>query len=1137
MKRLTYRFASVLLSFLAVAAALTSCMDELEYPDGPVPEGMTRVSASLDYEAFNPALHTRASGTAIKEIKRLWVVVYKADGSFVKAEDVTANAEITTRRQNRPDQGDPDPGTPGNISQTEETTGHAEFQYDLPNGEYRIYAVANHDLSGFEGTEKELRERQLTWEVAKDASGNEDVSMNSEMFGFFSTTHEESSDVGRKHDENGLPVQLEAPKITLRGGNATLYSWIRRAASKLTIVYDGSRLNEDVTVFIKSVTIKDIPSHCLLGETNSPQSKQELMDSPVYTFYTGTEPKKSDDFPFDYKMKITRGGGLRGAVDEDDESKVHLETHDAYYFYENCQGVGKENTLTDKRQDISGENKQVTYPGGAYEVNGIEQGWKDGKPYGSYVEILGYYKSKEDGEGPIIYRFMLGKDHITDYNAERNYHYKLTMKFNKKANDVDFHIVYVKPPKPSHQYPEPYYISYLYNHQMYFPYAVSTGNLKVSKIELKITENPWWPDGANTSDYYSAEATKSREYGGFLSLRDTRDRRIIGGEKSGVADLNTELKNDYDSHNNNWRTLQPHSDPKVPGTDNEYRTTVWTDAPTNLDNAYKMEIDTSVADSTVYKFQIPFWTRQKQLIKKIAYTGNNPYDDYRRIAKVSIRTTLVDDKGKVQKVLEGDFRVIQVERVVNPKGIYRSSGSTEGFHAVLKARRDINSESFYDIESDGPWRAYIYRGNHKNGFSLSPGKKSVKEKYDFTEIVVSHDGTPTRKPRSVECISGSNGSKIDFNINFHGIDDYAIVWVDYNDYTCHHLIYLREGMEPMELLQGGCQWHSYNVRWADGTGAYTETDNPCDEGSLFRYNQYLKEPIDASSNVNPKSPWVNIPSWKSFLENIDPRKPLGLANKDYSKPTTSKKWVDIGWTRPAHSSGSVVLSDNIEITVTDGSRVATFEDYQLLYNSYDIENGYGVLYFDGAKETQNSLVDAYEYLYSDASTSVSGGKHKSSRGMRGIFVYNKNDENIYGGRSIFFPIGNSGNGQRKHAQAKAWNDKNSLSDYGGLLKYAMRNDFYPSPTNLPLFYDIWRRPGAVYFIKKMEKVDADYSLEVSKTKHASEPQWAMGWDVNYFTFDFFPITYDNLYQDKTETIGNETYPSGTNACFVRLVDP
>ena len=72
------------------------------------------------------------------------------------------------------------------------------------------------------------------------------------------------------------------------------------------------------------------------------------------------------------------------------------------------------------------------------------------------------------GRGPIKYRFMLGKDVITDYNAERNHHYKLTLKFKGYANDADWHIEYEEP-EPGIEVPNPYYISYLYNRTMNLP--------------------------------------------------------------------------------------------------------------------------------------------------------------------------------------------------------------------------------------------------------------------------------------------------------------------------------------------------------------------------------------------------------------------------------------------------------------------------------------------------------------------------------------------------------------------------------------------------------------------------------------------------------------------------------------------
>ena len=110
---------------------------------------------------------------------------------------------------------------------------------------------------------------------------------------------------------------------------------------------------------------------------------------------------------------------------------VHTEITNALYFYENMQGKGKEGTPSDKRQVVANTlNKtEPTYPNGGQENN---EAWKDAKPYGTYIEVDAFYVSINDkkvGRGPIKYRFMLGKDVITDYNAERNHHYKLTLKF------------------------------------------------------------------------------------------------------------------------------------------------------------------------------------------------------------------------------------------------------------------------------------------------------------------------------------------------------------------------------------------------------------------------------------------------------------------------------------------------------------------------------------------------------------------------------------------------------------------------------------------------------------------------------------------------------------------------------------
>lgn len=102
--------------------------------------------------------------------------------------------------------------------------------------------------------------------------------------------------------------------------------------------------------------------------------------------------------------------------------------------------------------------------------------------------MTGYYRctaaNEHVGAGPIKFRFMLGQDVTTDYNATRNTHYKLTLKFKGYGNDADWHIEYEE---PSDIYVStPQYISYLYNKSMNVTLKV-VGEIKPnSTLDAKI---------------------------------------------------------------------------------------------------------------------------------------------------------------------------------------------------------------------------------------------------------------------------------------------------------------------------------------------------------------------------------------------------------------------------------------------------------------------------------------------------------------------------------------------------------------------------------------------------------------------------------------------------------------------------
>ena len=159
-----------------------------------------------------------------------------------------------------------------------------------------------------------------------------------------------------------------------------------------------------------------------------------------------------------------------------------------------------------------------------------------------------FYRSRDGlaSNGDIIYRFMLGKDIISDYNAERNYHYKLTLKFNGRANDYDWHIDYDE--EPGIKVPIPYYyVPYMYNQHMVYPVTI-VGELE-GDLEAEIIRSDWGPSLHDTPgvpatdlEYFEGKEMNHGPWHGFLSLRQApkesngRLKVVVGGEKNSVTD-------------------------------------------------------------------------------------------------------------------------------------------------------------------------------------------------------------------------------------------------------------------------------------------------------------------------------------------------------------------------------------------------------------------------------------------------------------------------------------------------------------------------------------------------------------------------------------------------------------------------
>lgn len=1013
MKRnfLTY----ILLCILLLGSA--ACQDDPLYNGGETGEGESLVSATVKFKPLTPALNgnTRTAGNVIKNIEDLCVLLYNEKGELLKSYPLTegtGEGQYQLEDKDRPDN-NPD----SNLPPAEAQTPHANFKLKIPYGRYRIYAVANmedlltnDDYAEAIKTADGLKSISLQWD-------RDEVADNNQMFGYFTVTGS---------------VQNDEVAVINRA-SVKLHAWIRRAASKVTIAYDGSDLHENVYIYLKSVTIKDIPTECYLGKKSTinrnPDDDIEdygdlIADGESITYAEGTSydehwpARITKGKPYYYYINNDKKGVSVAKAEYDskraDYAKLaHGETNEALFFYENMQGKGK-----DKQQDADGD-KELDAPG--LNNKPEDKFYKDQKPYGTYIEVKAYYVSNVDGRvgnGDIIYRFMLGKNITDNYDAERNHHYKLTLKFNKYANDVDWHIEYEEP-EPGIEVPNPYYISYLYNHSMMLPLKIRTGGQKIKQIEARIMDNRWAPNNPATDFVYwkNMDLPYQNQWNGFLSLRQTKDLNV-------TANSNEEY---YESHKRGEREYIPAGE-KLPesGESKEYETF------DNQGNSDGKCIVRNEGDS-VFHVQLPMYTRAKQLIKNTGYTGNNPYVAYQRKSEVKIVVTFMNGSKISTDGTDFDGRplsnadnkdnqnpvIYQVRRIVNPKGVWRSHNNDNDFHVQLKRLPKENATQFETFTSEGPWKAYVYCGTD-NFITLSDETRA-----------------------STDTIKGETGSAIDFRIKFNGTcgqqeNRYAIIRVEYHNYTCYHLIFVRQGDAPDDLFDGtGTKWHAHNLRTSS-----KETDSPLEEGSLFKF-QNLEQPIDAMCNKNPTSPWINI-NPGSFQNDAD-KLQIATNNTENKTNTTWNSIKSIDFSPWGNTEEPEFGTPEIP-----NARIASFEDFLALYQGEDIAEGYGVLYGDESQETLDRITEVYEYNY-----------EQTRRGMRGCFVYNKKN-----GKNLFFPIGASGYGHRKNHDREGFGSSTPEDGKGvGVLRYAAyRNTFLAETTanNSPLLYDIYMRPGAVY---------------------------------------------------------------------------
>lgn len=1114
----------------------TSCYDEMDLVNQELGDSSTDVNVTLDFEPLilteNNTSDTKSPGDALNDLENLTIFLYKCENASSNTgvlKEIRYQNELTNLT----------------IINNGESKSANFVLNKVDPGYYLIYAVANvgSDLIPTNKSQameifaspESLKNLKLTW-------NSNDVTNNAQMFGYMTSNKEQFTD------------GFEASTVGIGINSNRLHCWLKRAASKVTLVFDGSGLHDNIKIYIKSVTIKDIPLNCNLGADNQPESADELIESGETLYYNAqgvmADGEVNNDTDWKNWMEVFNGSGKKGAVtiDADGKEVCHSETDQALYFFENLQGDFENIKRYDKRQDW---DKVGWIP-----ENSSQPDYKDNVPYGSYIEVDAYYESNNPNQisrGPIKYRFMLGQNVTYDYNSTRNHHYNVTLGFKGYANQPDWHVVY-RDEGELFVAVNNYYVSYQYNRKSIFPIRVK-GN--VTSLSVEIVENNWAPYHSNTTaeewdDVPPAVVplNSSTSTDPSVTQRDFKWNRAVYEGSSYYYGL----KNPYTTSGDaNRKYSQAELDAGAPtkvtpiwagflalmvpgGTRDEIGSSIFhvndgfsyskdydalkkyfygQGGAKDYTNNIPQNIRTFTADDFIfpegitqktvgsgnnectikkgndgsYTIYLPVWTRQKILMGISGFSGNNPYDAYRRRAKLMVSAQYGGEGSQSSsKVIVKD--VFQVRRVTNPKGIWHRHDNTDPFHVSICVREDGSSPNFTPQKSDGAWKAYVQTTNVPNFLSLTGGDR-----------------------KSGDTIIGLHDTFIEFDINFNGKANYgdsrcALVRVEYHGFTTGHTIFVRQGYRtPLALIDGGASWSSFSLygcidnssvnyefgspRNSNGSN-YIEakiTASPLALGSLFKRGNYNGFRISNNANIGAGQ----VPGRNTQFDMSNGTKATwgsvqGLAYiNGYS--VGSNKWDanDIHNTFKWRYFKAEITNPDTKQKFNRVYRVPEYKDFHELLDPR-IDSAVGVLYADGTTSTQMDVDFAYgfEDFYNtgdDSSTTNENGR----RGMRGVMLYN-----IHNAHQLFFPIGARGIGRRTITgyTATSYNSFGILR-YGGVTSELTQqnneiNQYRPIP------YDMPTAPGAIYWLDGIESNSLGTYLS---------------WDMNYFDQNFNAYDY------------------------------
>lgn len=234
---------------------------------------------------------------------------------------------------------------------------------------------------------------------------------------------------GTSGEETGLPIgtvlfgkaEVDTENTDHIDGGRTMKVELERTVAMVTVVVDGSGLNNNVSISIREVGLCNVPKNCMIGTGNN---FDEYDYAKVSDYFVDKGEYKTPMQLENAVVTKNNSVGTHNADDGNDKDFFSL------YMFE---------TLHNDKFGVSVNNNEqyIKRPSRVNDVTpaAIEEGSKDCP----YVYVKGYYTYLPDGEpdkaiyGNVTFKLFLGANILDDFNVRRNTHYKVTLKLNKYA--------------------------------------------------------------------------------------------------------------------------------------------------------------------------------------------------------------------------------------------------------------------------------------------------------------------------------------------------------------------------------------------------------------------------------------------------------------------------------------------------------------------------------------------------------------------------------------------------------------------------------------------------------------------------------------------------------------------------------